>query len=259
MGLRKKMSIGFILLAVLLLFAGAVSVFELNYLRNNTQRLLDENIQQREAATKMLGAIQNQNSAVLAIMMSQHLNSDSLRLDSLYQEGLRQFANALLEIAPEKEGTTEDASAAIRSAYDSYNGIISSHVFNHGEQDREWFLSNYLNAYYEVSNAIKEYIFSPQNTLLTRAEKLETNAYRTITPSILTLAVAIIIVLMFFLLVDLYYVRPIIRINTALKNYLNLKTPFDVNVDGKDEMFELKEHIGMLINIIGQQKDNQNK
>lgn len=47
-----------------------------------------------------------------------------------------------------------------------------------------------------------------------------------------------------------------LKITDALKNYLNSKIPFKVNVEGRDEMFRLKESIEKLID---QQKSKRNE
>ena len=72
----------------------------------------------------------------------------------------------------------------------------------------------------------------------------------------ITLLIGILIVVVFFYFINLYYISPVLKITDALKNYLNSKIPFKVNVEGRDEMFRLKESIEKLID---QQKSKRNE
>ena len=55
-----------------------------------------------------------------------------------------------------------------------------------------------------------------------------------------------VIFLMFFF-INVFYINPIIDISKALKNYLAMRVPFDIDVAAKDEVFMLKEYIEQLI------------
>ena len=52
--MRKKISIGFISLALVLLLAGAVSVYELQRLRNQSEEIVALNMRNTELADRML-------------------------------------------------------------------------------------------------------------------------------------------------------------------------------------------------------------
>lgn len=59
--------------------------------------------------------------------------------------------------------------------------------------------------------------------------------------------IAIVIVLIFYYFVNLYYITPVLKIDSALKAYLDSKMPFKVTIEGKDEVYRLKERIESLI------------
>ena len=95
---------------------------------------------------------------------------------------------------------------------------------------------------------------SSQRIMDVKAQRLEDNAYRATMPGFIALLIGILIVVVFFYFINLYYISPVLKITDALKNYLNSKIPFKVNVEGRDEMFRLKESIEKLID---QQKANE--
>mgnify|MGYP000323821131 FL=1 len=97
---------------------------------------------------------------------------------------------------------------------------------------------------------------SSQRIMDVKAQRLEDNAYRATMPGFIALLIGILIVVVFFYFINLYYISPVLKITDALKNYLNSKIPFKVNVEGRDEMFRLKESIEKLID---QQKSKRNE
>ena len=83
---------------------------------------------------------------------------------------------------------------------------------------------------------------------------MKKNAYRAVTPVLISVAVMIAIVLMLFYFMSLYCVTPIERMNKGLGDWLAFRVPFAVKGDFKDEVLELKEKIETLINLSKQNK-----
>ena len=66
---------------------------------------------------------------------------------------------------------------------------------------------------------------------------------------LISLAVMIAIVLMFYFFVYIYGVKPILRINKALADHLSFKLPYKVKAEMIDEIKELNDNIENLINM----------
>ena len=145
----------------------------------------------------------------------------------------------------------------IYDANEKYHAIVQKHAATITTEaaDREWYMSSYVDAYYALDTAIKSYMSSPKSSLAVRMSKIEHNIYKTITPSILTLIIAIVIVCMFYFFIDTYYTRPVQRISKALGYHLQSKLPYKVKVDDKGEIAELNENIISLIALVGIQND----
>ena len=119
---------------------------------------------------------------------------------------------------------------------------------------RSWYDSEYEVLYGRLTAAIKNYMTSTQSSLAPRAEQMKKNAYRAVTPVLISVAVMIAIVLMLYYFMSVYCVNPIIRMNKGLGDWLSFRVPFAVKGDLKDEVLELKEKIESLINISKQTK-----
>lgn len=238
--MRKKISIGFISLALLLLFAGAISVFELSRLRRKAENIIEQNTRNNALAERMLDGLQLQNTAVIKMIISENAVPDEG-----YARGTAEFAAALEEAATTLRDREE--LEPIYRARDNFHEVIAGYANEELELDMEWFASTYLEAFYQLDGSVKDYLASPHTSISTRTSQLEENVYRTITPSILTLIVAIIIVLMFYFFVDAYYVRPLLKINAGLKKHLTTRLPFDTSFESNDDLNSLKEMVAELI------------
>ena len=57
----------------------------------------------------------------------------------------------------------------------------------------------------------------------------------------------LVVVLMFYLFLRQYLVKPVLRINNALGDYLRYRIPLDENIACRDEIQTLRERIASLI------------
>ncbi len=228
-------------MALLLFFAGAITMFELDRLRSDAREVIAASMRSTEFATRMLNALQIENSSVLRMM-----STGAQAPDSMFRVGRDIFNRALSEAT----GTIRDRTEldAVYSANDYYNEVIATQLsddISSGPGHRP--LSAYLEAYYNLDSAIKNYMTSPEGSLVSRTEMLEDNAYKTMTPSILTLLAAILIVLMLYFFIDLYYVKPVQKLRKSLDGYINARVPFQAEFEGGDELRRIRDDIEILI------------
>lgn len=239
-GIRKKITAGFLVLIVLLLFSGTVSFLELAWLTKRTEAILESSKRNAELSKRMLDAVEQQNASLFE-RISQHTG----RHDSLFVAAGNEFDAALKEAAA-LENTQTDLETIVVER-NRYRDLVAGFLNDDHNDDLHSFLSTYQPSYNDLTAAIRGYMTNSKYSMEARAIQLESNAYRAIIPAIITLVVAIILIIVFMFLIELYYTRPIIRIQKALSNYLKHNIPFNVTVEGRDEIALLKEDIETLI------------
>lgn len=245
--IRRKISIGFIAVLLVLFCAVAINIFELNRLSNSAEQAIAEGAQNTEYATRMLDALQTQNRAVLNMAIF----NDST-LSSEYHDGVYEFNVAIMEAMESSPNSSylQD----IFNANSNYHSIVEHHSPHNTEAaDIEWFMDSYIEAYYTLDHAIKSYMTSPRSSVGLRVSKLESDIYKTVTPSVLTLLVAVCILLLFYFFIDTYYTKPIRRISRNLDNYIKNKVPYQSKGDAEGEIALLNENINELIGRINKQ------
>ena len=106
----------------------------------------------------------------------------------------------------------------------------------------------------KVVTAVRDYMTSTQSRWLRGPSSSRKNAYRAVTPVLISLVVMIATVLMLFYFTMLYCVNPIVAMNKGLGQYLTFRIPFAVKAECKDEILELKEKIEALVAMLKQNK-----
>lgn len=251
-GIRRRISIAFLSIVGLLFASGMIPFFELSHLSYDTEEILKANQRNMELAKEMLGAVHDQNVAIVHLAILQDAS-----YDSLCRTGMQRLEHAV---------ATAQKGALDRSALDSLTGattelLVLTKMFlatespKAGDESGEvWYNEYYEKQYEKVVTAVRDYMTSTQSSLAPRAEQLKKNAYRAVTPVLISLVVMIATVLMLFYFTMLYCVNPIVAMNKGLGQYLTFRIPFAVKAECKDEILELKEKIEALVAMLKQNK-----
>mgnify|MGYP000869760109 CR=1 FL=1 len=246
MGLKNKIRLGFLSLALLLFFSGIISYFELSRLSHSTHSMLGASFRNMELSKTMLDAVQDQNTALLQMIVSGSRNSDSMLIvgRQKFDSSMRE-ANVLIR---DLQGFD-----SIYAANVAYNRIVDAYLSDSLHKNSVGWYVNMLivgMAFFSLGTDVS---MTPMGEGI-GAQLPKTKNLAVVIA--ITLLIGILIVVVFFYFINLYYISPVLKITDALKNYLNSKIPFKVNVEGRDEMFRLKESIEKLID---QQKSKRNE
>ena len=116
MGLRTKILSGFLLLALMLAIAGAMSIYELNSIGSSVQRILDDNYRSISLSKDMLEAVEREDSGILLLMLGKWDEGRRIinEADSSFTDNL-EFAYENITI--EKERDNLDVIAEKYAAY----------------------------------------------------------------------------------------------------------------------------------------------
>lgn len=250
-GIRRKILWGFVILGSLLFFSGLISFFELSKLSKSTQRIMDASVNDVEISKRMLDATQEQNSTLLQMVRGESGISGT-ELDAAKEK----FEAAFTDAVAAHKGAERLQDIAV--AWENYNSIVDQTLSDstYKRDNTAWFSDIYRTSYYDLTLSIKNFMISTQHTFESNAGQLRNNAYRAIMPGIITLGIAIIIIFVFYALIDLYYIKPVLKITRSLGNYLHFKMPFNVKVEGQDEILQLKEYVNELM-VLVKKKDQQ--
>lgn len=292
-GIRKRVTVGFLSIVCLLFFSGMLSFLELNVLSRDTGEILKANRRNIELAKEMLDAAHEQSMAFMRLSLYGEAQYDSLCragmerlertlavareeavdksfLDSLAftTTELRLLTDRLLAASAEQRAheqrlAVEAEQRRLLRSIDSLSPIAADTLET---QSTESLFSREANLaaqathdrlYHRLTAAIQNYMTSTQSSLAPRTEQLRKNAYRAVTPVLISLLVMIAIVLLLYYFMLLYCVNPILKINRSLGDYLQFRIPFRPKGDFRDELQQINEKIETLINSSKQLQNNR--
>ncbi len=256
-GLRRRVAIGFLSIVCLLFFSGMISLFELSHLSRDTGEILKANKRNIELAKQMLDAAHEQNVALIHLSVFGDRSYDSVcrscmeRLENTLavaqSEALdKSFLDSLAFATTEMRLLTDNFLAA----GDEPSPLPAVAPFVRTDTAAlapHWYNNEYEALYGRLTSAIKSYMTSTQSSLVPRAEQMKKNAYRAVTPVLISLTVMIAIVLMLYYFMSVYCVNPIVGMNKSLGDYIAFRTPFAAKGEFKDEVLGLREKIENLI------------
>lgn len=241
MGIKKKIQLGFLILGLLLFFSGMISYFELNRLSRSTHSMLGASIRNMELAKTMLDAVQDQNTALLQIIVAETVENDSMLM-----VGRNRFDSIMSEskiLIRDLQGFDSIYSASIL-----YNRVVNDYLTDSLHRDNVgWYVNIYKTSYADLTSSIKNFMISSQRVTDLKTQRLEENAYRATMPGFIALVIAIVIVVIFFYFMNIYYIAPVVKLTEGLQKYLDAKIPFKVKIEGRDEVHRLRESIERLI------------
>lgn len=241
---------GFIALAGLLFLAGIISYFELARLNDIIQKIVDVGAKSVVLSNEMLDVISNQDNVVLKYIN----DSDTaafVRNSNIYMDNLNNIGKQVEEGFPQNEGLEK-----LLKEKNDYIDTIRNFENGREQSPVDWYFAAYKESYSAFVVTVKNFMRSTQQNVVEETAKMKNNAYRAIMQGIVALATAIVIIIVFFLLIDMYYIKPVVQITKGLKNYLTMRVPFNVQVAGKDEVFMLKEYIEQLLLRLKVKKNN---
>ena len=242
----------------LLAFSGLVSYFELSRLSHDTENIIRANSRNMELAREMLVSVDAQNRAFIFRAVLGRTEYDSLCRHNMTQ--LEQTLAVARDeaLTPSSLDSLTAAVARMRRLTDNFLAVSDSPEFegeyedyedelNTLEWNMEWYENEYYDCYQSLTAAVGRFMTSTENSLAPRTEQLKKNAYRAVTPVLISLVVVVVIVLMFHFFIKVYCIDPVLSMNRSLGNYLSFGVPFRLKSELRDEPAELKEKIEELI------------
>lgn len=287
-GMRKRVTVGFFSIVILLFLSGMLSLIELNRLSRDTEDILKANQRNISLAKVMLDAAHRQNMAYIRVSIYRDMEYDSVcrnsmalleqtvqvarqeAIDSTMLDTLSQATANLKQLIDRSlrhhaslhaQALQSARMAVIKSVVDTMSNVevVDSMVAAQAVAPPPTVADFVEQEHYEtcfnaLTSAIQSYMTSTQGSLAPRTEQLKKNAYRAVTPVLISLGVMILIVLMLYYFMMHYCVTPIVRMNRALSEFLQFRMPYRPKGDFQDELKEINESVDTITSLTRQQK-----
>lgn len=247
MAIKRKISLGLVIIGTILLFSSGISIYEFVRMRTTVSNLINDNIAAINTAGALMEVTDEYNFRLL-----EALGDDNATLEprdkndnrfSEYLTGLRD------NFTTESERKYADS---VLFAYTSYI-IIMNDAPTVWEGDyagrRTWYFTKLHPVYVKLRGYLHQLTLTSQEALAENSLTMTDSFYRSIMPGVVAVVAGIVLVFLFNYFLGFYFVDPLLKISGGVSDYLSRKKSYVVQVDTDEELQELNENVKELIEI----------
>ena len=244
MKLRLKIFIGFLILAAVLIMAEIWSIYQVNSMRLSVKDTLDGNYRGIRTAQHMLLTLGTENQAIL------------LLLQGNWEEGRQQLATAdsvfqidLAKVEKNSEAGSQVALVdSIKEQYSAFRLLWEKPIVEtKREKNLNWYADQVTPAQMKVENSLHRIIQISNDGMYRTGLNLKNNIHHIVMPGVVAMLAAIIYLVLFNFFINHYLLSPVVKITKGVRNLLEQKQPFEVEIETDDEVSELASTITTLV------------
>lgn len=238
--MRGKITMSLTAIAVILLLSTTISIFEYRSMSNYVSDLIADNIESINAAQKLSNVTDAYNLNILAVIGDEDNNTlpDFNRTEFLaHCDSLRTSLSSI---------NMQHLADSVEYSWSAYM-LTSLELPNVLEADfidsRSWYFERLQPVYNRLHGDIDVLNTAIYTELQHNSATFERGFYRSIIPGAVAVAVGLLLVLMLLFYLSVYYVGPIYKMLSSLRNYRTLGKAYSTDFEGDDQLKDLSDNI----------------
>ncbi|MBQ7772954.1 MAG: MCP four helix bundle domain-containing protein [Bacteroidales bacterium] len=245
MAIKRKISLGFVVIATILLVSSAISIYEFIKMRSTVSNLINDNISAinttrllldvtDEYNFNLLEGIGDETRELLVLDADDDMFSSNLKglRESFTTEQERMYADSVLFAYTAYVIVMKDAQEVWQSDYTGR---------------RAWYFSKLHPVYMRLRWYLQKLTLTSQEALAENSMNMSDSFYRSIMPGVVTVLMGMVMVFLFNYFINFYFVNPLMRISRGVSDYLFRKKSYNVVVENDDELKDLNENVRELV------------
>ena len=247
LGIKRKVLLGCIVLAVILFFSSLISIFEFVRMNRYVSGVIADNISSINTARELLSVSEQYN---ISLMNGLVLENDE-ELDALpvapQEELVSSFENLSKRFVTPQERAAADS---VLYAYAAYMQVVSEaeQMWQQDYTDRQhWFFNRLQPVYVKFRGYMMQLTSISQDALIESSQDVREGTYRSLMPGLVSVLVGLIMMLLLNYYLNYYLINPLLKITGGIKGYRYHGRSYDVKLDNDDELAELNEAVGDIV------------
>ena len=189
MKIKSKILAGFLLIIIMLLIAGAMSIYEFSQIGKSVKELIDDNYKTIEASKTMIEALEREDSGILLLISGKWEKGRSI-LHSADSSFLSAFSVAKNNITEENE---EKYIKEIEESYKKFKAIWKFPIVGTDKQNSiNWYLSDVHKSFIDLKLEVEALMNLNQISMYKEASDLKNQSIRAIMPGIVAICSALL-------------------------------------------------------------------
>ena len=247
-GIKRKVMLGCIVLAIILFFSSLISIFEFSRMNRYVSGVIADNIRSINAARELLSVSEQYN---VSLMNGLVLENGGEVLEAFpvapEEELVSSFENLSKRFVTPEERAAADS---VLYAYAAYMQVVSEAGGVWGqdfEARQHWFFNRLQPVYVKFRGYMMQLTSVCQDALIASSQDVREGTYRSLMPGLVSVLLGMVMVLLFNYFLNYYLIDPILRITEGIKGYRYYNRHYAVKMDNDDELEELNTAVGDLI------------
>ena len=241
---KYKILAGFFLLVILLIIAGAVSIYEFMKLSSSVDALIEDNYKTIEASKHMLEALEREDSGILLLVLGQWEDGRSLLklADSTFAQNLEIAKNNITE--PNEEEYINN----IEIQYLVFKSIWQKPIVDtEKEGNIKWYQMTIHQEFLQTKRVVNELMTMNQDSMYREASALKDKSHRAIMPDIVAIIAALVFSVLLNFFISKYYISPLERLTNAIHEFKPGSGSFKATIEADREITNLELEISRLV------------
>lgn len=247
MGLRKKIFLGCIVIASVLLLSSIIAMYEFMVMRRNVTNLISDNISSLNISNNLVEITDEYNFQLLRSMGD---NTPAVIPDI---DKDSRFADCLKDLLANYTIINEKMVVdSVRYAFAAYMHTLDDAPYVWVEDyssKRKWYFERLYPVYMKLRDYIQQLNNVSQDALVKNYQELNQTFYRSMMPGVVAVSVGMILVFLFYYYINYYLLTPILSVIKGVKNFVQYKKSYTVEINSQDELNELNENVKQLVEI----------
>ncbi len=245
-GLRSKVVMASMVLVFMLLLSGMIAFFEFGRMSRHVSEIISNNVTSVDISRNLLNLCDRYNSSLFQNLNEDYLVSipEILPADE-FEENISLLRNTVRSKAEKKLVDT------VRYAYSAYMqvAIDVEHIWLQPKDIRtDWYFQNLQKSFDELRHYLQRLSSHSQRALAGNYDSLKDSYYRSIMPGVVAIGASIILVILFSFFLNIYVLKPILKMHKGIKDYRDFHRKYNVSFDyGGDQIQEMNNDIKDLL------------
>ena len=245
--IKKKIFFGFVIIGAILFFAGVIAIFEFRKINEMQSGIVEDNIKSINTANVLLSLTEDYNIKILNTLDQDDAGGDIIEMlaDEDFMTQLGQIKGSF---SSERESVMADS---VLFAYAAYMQVVreAENIWPEGYQARnDWYFNRLQSFYVRLRDYIHQLTTVSKDILVESSYTMQDTFYRSIMPSIASMLVGIIVVILFNIFINYYFVDPILKITKGIDSYRKYGKEYNVDIDNDgDEIAELNNSVSEIV------------
>ncbi len=238
---KLRLSIGAIV--ALLLLTMVISIFEFRRMSTYVSDLISDNVETITLTMELAVSMDEYNLNILNAVG----RADEITKSNIDTAAVSKNLESLLEPLSRQRYSNTDSLVIKCNEYFATTRQLDSIIVNDFVDTRDWYFTKLQPEYNDFRRVLEAFNMEVYDDLGDNSVSFDASFYRSIMPSVISVATAIMLCLLLQFFIMVYYVRPLRHMCKSLNAYNQNSLNYSVKFEGDDDVQQLNDGITEIV------------